>query len=277
MTLSKFKENNMDSILYHYTNAKGIIGIINSKSLWLTNMHFLNDSSEIKYSLKLFEEEIFKNKSIKNILNYRDTIMELIECGKDEIICSISFSEERDLLSQWRAYGDSGGGYSLGFSFPELMKLRNGYLDFVKCSYSKSEHCKMINEIMDDVKKECCQKNDNGYYYLNSMMFPIRFPPIRLYYYKPRMKDPAFKEEKEWRLINRNLFTSNLHYNFRNGNGIIPYYELNIENNLKSLIKSVTIGPCQDMKRSKRAIHDLLEHNKLSCRIMESTIPYRER
>lgn len=38
--------------LFHYTNAKGLIGIIESQSIWATHYAYLNDSEEIRHFLK---------------------------------------------------------------------------------------------------------------------------------------------------------------------------------------------------------------------------------
>ncbi len=38
--------------LFHYTNAKGLAGIIESKSIWATHYAYLNDSEEIRFFLK---------------------------------------------------------------------------------------------------------------------------------------------------------------------------------------------------------------------------------
>lgn len=35
--------------LFHYTNAKGLVGIIESQSIWATNYRYLNDSTEVKF------------------------------------------------------------------------------------------------------------------------------------------------------------------------------------------------------------------------------------
>lgn len=50
--------NESEKILYHYTSLEGLMGIIESKSIWATNVLYLNDASELNYSLKLIEEEI---------------------------------------------------------------------------------------------------------------------------------------------------------------------------------------------------------------------------
>lgn len=47
---------NNEKILYHYTSVEGIFGILNNNKIWATNMFFLNDISEFKYTFDLFEQ-----------------------------------------------------------------------------------------------------------------------------------------------------------------------------------------------------------------------------
>ncbi len=39
-----------DKILYHYTNVKGLMGILDSQCLWATDFRYTNDLSEIRYA-----------------------------------------------------------------------------------------------------------------------------------------------------------------------------------------------------------------------------------
>ncbi len=41
------------SILYHYTTQKGLLGIIQSKTIWATDILYLNDTMELKYAVDL--------------------------------------------------------------------------------------------------------------------------------------------------------------------------------------------------------------------------------
>src|SRR5215470_622298 len=53
------------SVLYHYTDTRGFMGIISKHALWATRTDFLNDSSEIPYARDLFKNRIahFRQKS----------------------------------------------------------------------------------------------------------------------------------------------------------------------------------------------------------------------
>lgn len=58
------------SSLYHYTNASGLLGILNkgNKTFWLTKSDFLNDISEIDYSRKLLFK-VLNNLHNQNMIN----------------------------------------------------------------------------------------------------------------------------------------------------------------------------------------------------------------
>lgn len=45
-----------NDILYHYTNFGGFSGIIKSQKLWGTDIKYLNDAQELKYSAGLMAE-----------------------------------------------------------------------------------------------------------------------------------------------------------------------------------------------------------------------------
>jgi hypothetical protein len=38
-----------EEVLYHYTDAHGLLGIVQSRQLWASNAAFLNDSTEVTY------------------------------------------------------------------------------------------------------------------------------------------------------------------------------------------------------------------------------------
>lgn len=45
-------------ILYHYTTAKGLIGILKSKMIWATDRSFLDDRSEASYCVEVIDQAI---------------------------------------------------------------------------------------------------------------------------------------------------------------------------------------------------------------------------
>ena len=48
-TLKKHTEEKFKDYLYHYTGAGGLIGLLEYKKLWMSNVEYLNDSQEVKH------------------------------------------------------------------------------------------------------------------------------------------------------------------------------------------------------------------------------------
>jgi hypothetical protein len=49
--LSKYEQSNLQppAILYQYTDATGLMGILQSGAVWATDARFLNDAAELEY------------------------------------------------------------------------------------------------------------------------------------------------------------------------------------------------------------------------------------
>jgi hypothetical protein len=56
--------------LNHYTSANGFLGIISSKTLWLTNIHYLNDNQEFKLAVDV--ANFLVEKGIEFFPEYKD-------------------------------------------------------------------------------------------------------------------------------------------------------------------------------------------------------------
>jgi hypothetical protein len=114
-------------VIYHYTDDKGLRGILESGCFWLTDVFSLNDPSEMAHGFK---------QAIK-VLNARaaagppesQTFARVFEAFAPEgaiqkiahfFVCS--FSAHGDDLGQWRAYADNGRGYALAFEARTLEK-----------------------------------------------------------------------------------------------------------------------------------------------------------
>jgi hypothetical protein len=47
-------------VLYHYTIADGLKGVVEEEKLWATSAYCLNDSAEIMYGYRLLDEALGK-------------------------------------------------------------------------------------------------------------------------------------------------------------------------------------------------------------------------
>jgi Protein of unknown function (DUF2971) len=115
-------------VIYHYTDVKGALGILQTGRLWFTERAHLNDPVEVRYGVQnayeLFETEA--NKLGEAIP--REAISHL-KAEQDFSLAAYgfwiaSFSLDNDHLGQWRNYADDGRGVCLGFSSDNFDMVR---------------------------------------------------------------------------------------------------------------------------------------------------------
>ncbi|TFF20504.1 DUF2971 domain-containing protein [Jiella endophytica] len=117
---------NSHSTVYQYTTASGLLGIISSSELWLTDYAYLNDASELRHGLSLARSSFEKAARFR-----QDAAAVLNALGSPDItrhrVCIASFSLNGDSLSQWRGYGNIAIGFSTkypGFGYSNTSVMR---------------------------------------------------------------------------------------------------------------------------------------------------------
>ena len=152
--------------LYHYTDAKGLLGIVQGQTLRATDVQFLNDGEELIYAARQISkharnraDEICRQLSQDpNCDDYLAQRLRAIAKAVDDhadgqygqvfVSC---FCSEPDLLSQWRSYGRDGG-FALGFDSGDLAssaEKADGRLE--RISYGHEEVHKLIQKIDDSL------------------------------------------------------------------------------------------------------------------------------
>ncbi len=118
----------VDTTLYHYTNAVGLKGILESQTIWFTDYRDLNDPSELVHGIEMCGEVIrgLSSGSDQRVVEFLDIVKRLMSqknfAGRLDFFIA-SFSRARDDLGQWRAYADDGRGFALGLS-PDLFAVQ---------------------------------------------------------------------------------------------------------------------------------------------------------
>jgi hypothetical protein len=171
-------------LLYHYTDQKGLLGILKDKCIWATHAQYLNDTSEGKIVSQAIFDELCSRYNADSLFQSLgmtpDKTTKQNQCVDEEILgkgISIatwvtsqnvfvaSFSRQGNLLSQWRAYSGRSGGYSIGFKPSYLnavgKNFLNGRLDrfnnadaLVRCTYYDETDCD--EKEMQSLKNEIC-------------------------------------------------------------------------------------------------------------------------
>src|SRR5713226_3624475 len=147
--------------LYHYTGQTGLLGIIGEKQIWATHTPYLNDRREFMHAVDLVREEI--SELLTSSDHQTRTILQEMKDGISGIesmnVCVCSFSEERDSLSQWRAYGSGTSGFAIGFPpdfLSEATEKAGWYL--APCIYDPSDQRTLIRSLVEEVLEQNIQR-----------------------------------------------------------------------------------------------------------------------
>lgn len=188
-----------DEVLYHYTSIAGLNGIISSRKVWASDCRYLNDQKELVHAVDLFLSRY--DGDAKTILSSA-----LLWQRLSRAHCVFSLSRSPRVLSQWRAYGDDGRGAAIGFSRKYLMGI--GKTDshiLVDCIYDDHEGFLdgIAERCNEDIQALIKMHSDSGGA-SNSFWDQIDKTPaplVQLYGELLRVKNPAFQEEQEVRLV----------------------------------------------------------------------------
>jgi hypothetical protein len=286
-------------ILHHYTGASGAYGIISSNSLWATATQFSNDVSEIEYAaalaMTLIENMWGKKKKCSSSEKWlAEHLISLFQTplhsfGQPFIV---SFCEDGDLLSQWRAYGNSSG-FSLAFS--PLRKRSTMKLN--------SEHGfrTMMKRVIYDAKQQLnrlrlhfarlvqlVKEFDAGSRSGPSQKDRVEISLILVWTmtdWACSVKHPSFSEEREWRIITYPREATLRGSQPNNYEGVLvrptrrlllPYMVLEPAAGKQLPIAEARCGPSQFQEQSARAMEILLQRKGYSdVLVTQSTVPLR--
>ncbi|MDD4754136.1 MAG: DUF2971 domain-containing protein [Desulfitobacteriaceae bacterium] len=251
-----------------------------NKEIWLSDINFMNDSTELKWARDLFVKTLKENKN-KFTQGFRFAIINSVFSVDKHFLPLIGcFSMNGDLLSQWRAYANDGNGFSIGFS-SNLIYEGLG-VNIYPITYNTTEQSEIIlNELINLFnlwKKDC-----SSFFNLS-----IGFA-VDLNY----LKNPYFQEEAEVRIVrlvvkneesnqfvdvggNSKINTINplpIWERERNGQKI-KYIKLPILIPSHQVIREIIIGPKSIIEADE--IKNRLDENGIeNVNIKKSKIPYR--
>ncbi len=253
----------------HYTTMSGVMGILKNEALWATNIKFLNDEHEFQHALDLIKELLptsritreepnnpVHNSFIKALTEKIDTL----DNYQADSVFTLSFTEEADLLSQWRGYCPSNNGYCVVLDVPKLYDSLKENLDgvhLVQCVYDLDEKKTQLKALLNNYwsKYVSVKNGDGSKKERNALIDSLSKELMLLASY---FKHPSFAEEKEHRIVViMGWAPSEDSLHFREGNfSIIPYLQLNTP---RSLVKRIVIGPTAHKGLSKRALEAFIE------------------
>ncbi len=276
--------------LYHYTTFAGLLGIINSRVLWASDIRYMNDSAELKHTADLIQVEttrrIIAGHTNPNLLNqFLDWLTHRITNG--QMLFGSSFRSHGNLLSQWRGYSEVGKGVSIGFEPDYILECaQTQSFQVGKCVYDPSTQKQLIKQVIDaievlaneyDLKNHDRKRSEERSYH--KVFELIESDLLRI---AAILKHPSFQEEDEWRIVSpaiTDFVTSPVL--FREGKSmLVPYLEFQLipKNGKRIAIEHMFLGPTSNINISMNSLTMFLDKNGVQPKkeISYCQIPYRQ-
>jgi Protein of unknown function (DUF2971) len=285
---ARHQARQLPPILYHYTDAAGLKGIVESGAIRATHIAFMNDASEYLHAVALLLENVKLGQARVTDplqLGVLGEIEEFIGDMRPEhaapyfVTC---FSALANSLNQWRAYGRGEGGFSIGFDASKLDAQAAKQQCFTSPAiYDRDEQTQLVREFLAWVleeypraaSKHATEQAEHREAWTHVMLW-------RLSAIAPIMKNPAFFEEEEWRLIHLPESIATIRF-LPKPTKLVPFVELKIGSPSNSPdhvpIKVLWSGPGRDSDISLflagRAL--LEQYGYFGVALKPSNIPYR--
>ncbi len=247
-----------DTLLWHYTNGGGLLGILNTRTLYSTQVSCLNDSSEIRYGQALFKKALtdalasfagdervrqFVTRYIRLIEETAAIVTPPHAPSPFFVAC---FSSREDDLSTWRAYGPSQNGYAIAFRAKHLFNPPNVLF---KVNYDANLHTELARDVaaatLEFYEEELQEKQDQDIPAWDQEF--MQAWESKIIYLLPLVKDPGFEVESEYRILHsytaadlgqtmvlqkHTMMTRHVPLSFPAGGELLP-------------IEKVMVGPCR--------------------------------
>jgi hypothetical protein len=272
----------------HYTSTAALVSILSTEKLWATNIKFLNDEHEFQHALSLARDVVERSKktfapksehkqAYSQFVEETTKTLDNLDAINPEAIFTCSFSEQTDLLSQWRGYCAVNQGYCIQFDVEKLTIAAVDMFQGVrlqKCVYDDAEKVKQISNALNHFWYQYLVAEDE-----KKKRSTIQALADGMVFLATHYKHPSFAEEREHRLV---ITLEDSHKDivkFRAGPmSVVPYIEIPAS---RKFVNEICIGPTRNQHLAKRGLDALIESTYgvpsfvASVEIRESKIPYR--
>lgn len=274
-------------ILYHYCPSSAFPEILRSGVLWLTHESGLNDQREHVWPVPYIREEMQRQTTPDSVGFFGDVAkqFDLMMGDRTRNLFIGSFSSDGDVLSQWRAYADDGNGFAIGFS----QKAFSAKMQIPMTSFVDDHTIGLFPIQYDDSALKLVIKK-----IFESHLSATPIPNAAVINCVSELrnlalcfKNPAFREEKEWRVTYAPMIMSSpergdvriigalTSMQFRSTRyGVVPYFEMPFgqTESRENAILEVVVGPRNQSQMVEMHLDSLGYHKAV---VRRSSSSYR--
>ncbi len=282
------RDDKQTTTLYHYTDGAGFVGMIQKGELWASHALHLNDREELKLGQRLVDaaaETVTTGDHLADeLLRKFCKAHKKVPLSEVADLFLASFSEDGDLLSQWRGYASGGAGFSVGFA--QLPMPKEGVeltpdslaLMLAKVEYDEQKlQARMRHQfrrLAESFAKFVSDRNVSDVVPVAKRAVVIMLRQAALLV--PRAKHSAFAEEREWRLLAAGSLKTNLVCHRARATGVVPFVKIPAASGRQFELESVILGPLQNPETGPHGARSLLKtHGYSPDLVRPSQAPYR--
>jgi hypothetical protein len=252
------------SRLYHYTSLKGLLGILDSGCIWASEVRYLNDSAEIAVAFGLMARSVGIRSTHEADPAAREILKQFTEwidirSSSGPMVFVTAFTQNGNLLSQWRGYSPAAQGVSFGLAATHLSAACvASKFSLGRCRYDAAEQSTAINSLLDNVLSFAERTGPSNAVHPSQSFHPafarceesiLRVAAL--------IKSSQFKEESEWRIVSRTVsdyVTSRIRYRV-GPSMLIPFLHVPLINAGGVIpIDDVIVGPTPHAEAATESI-----------------------
>lgn len=275
-------------ILYHFTDAAGMVGILANRCIWVSLATSSSDRSEILYGVRMAEEVIVGLTPMPAYPEFFDALGAYLNDpqaappGLQLEMPSFTFSMCGciDKAIHWLHYGRHGTGVALGF---ETAKIARTSLELARVDYEPDSQRKRIKGLIDVALTELNKAMASGGNQLDPQRLVAHITALHLRVLAGQLKNPAFREEEEWRLIRYQVLDggtpighgpSTIKYRALGGR-VMPFEETKFSDGDGVPVKEIVLGFSSPLEPDDPEIKLLIADSGSRARVHRSTVPVR--
>jgi len=258
--------------VYHYTTIEGVKGILESKTIWATDLRYLNDATEFTHSGSLVEQMITST-LVDPLWKYLPPLSADLRTTHRVGVYAACFRGKPNLLSQWRAYAPQTTGYAIQFNWPHLKSALSCGTNLVttgRVEYDTDRQREILGQLIrayaiahqenDTTTEQATTPLKDAHrivQYIRSSEDRYRNALAALFIIRAFLKSSAFSEEEEWRAVAVEPNTDDV--NFRcSRHMLVPYLSLDFSSAQPLPIDQIIIGPGPHPAEARASLEQFL-------------------
>lgn len=289
---SKMEAEPTPATIYHYTDSAGLLGILESGKIWLTDMFGLNDPTELRHGVghacEILAGEPQRGHPAAKIFAEKFNMLRDGGVEASAHFFVACFSRDEDDLGQWRAYGDNGGGFTIGFDGTLLEKaFVKQHDEYVNATFPityddaalRDLHQQLVKEVLPLIPMPAGRDLSNGAIneFMKQLSISLSIHVIRAAVF---FKHEAYKNEQEYRFLQirgMDQPIDDLKHRTRRYS-LVRFTDFDWKTKDQHALKEIIIGPAADENAAQLFAHNCLRAGGFDPKtviVRPSKIPYR--